>query len=157
MQAFNMRVGVSAAIVKDGAVLLVEFNDKTGTHFNFPGGGVEPGESLHEALRREVREETGLEVTVGRLLLFWDYVPAKLNHKYGPIHKPGLLFECQPLEGSLPRLPDQPDPNQVAVRWVRFNNFAHEPPLLPSVIPQLLEVLKDPGKKGAYYVPTELT
>jgi 8-oxo-dGTP diphosphatase len=38
------------------AVLLVEFNDETGLHYNLPGGGVEPGESVIEALEREVRE-----------------------------------------------------------------------------------------------------
>ncbi|MGQ0740858.1 MAG: NUDIX hydrolase [Alphaproteobacteria bacterium] len=35
--------------------------------WSIPGGKVEPGESLHEALKREVREETGIEIEIGAL------------------------------------------------------------------------------------------
>ncbi|HEV2125299.1 MAG TPA: NUDIX domain-containing protein, partial [Chloroflexota bacterium] len=66
----RIRVAANAVIVRDGQVLLVEFSGGTElAHFNFPGGGLEPGETLEEAVRREVREETCLDVMVQRLLL----------------------------------------------------------------------------------------
>ena len=84
------RIGVSAVIVRDDAILLVAFDDQLGYHFNLPGGGVELGESLHEALHREVREETNAAVEIGRLLLVGEYMPMQHNNKHGPV--PALRF-----------------------------------------------------------------
>jgi 8-oxo-dGTP diphosphatase len=41
--------------------------------WELPGGRPEPGEAPHATVRREVREEAGLEVTVGPLVAQWDY------------------------------------------------------------------------------------
>jgi len=69
------RIRVAAVIVKDGQVLLVRHEKDGQTYWLLPGGGVDAGETLHEALVREVREETGLAIRPGRLLLVADGIP----------------------------------------------------------------------------------
>lgn len=55
------RRAVRAVIRRDGLFLLV--HSRIAGDFKFPGGGVEPGESGHEAIIREVSEECGRTVT----------------------------------------------------------------------------------------------
>ncbi len=56
-------LAVSAAIFRDGRVLIVR-RGRPPAHglYTLPGGGVELGETLQEAIIREVREETGLAI-----------------------------------------------------------------------------------------------
>ena len=62
----HFRIGVYALIFEKGQVLLAHRRDID--WWNLPGGGMEVGEAVDEALRREVREETGLEVQVEQLV-----------------------------------------------------------------------------------------
>ena len=56
-------LAVSAAIVRDGKLLVVRRARRPALNlYTFPGGVVEAGETLHEAVAREVREETALEI-----------------------------------------------------------------------------------------------
>jgi 8-oxo-dGTP diphosphatase len=62
----HFRIGVFAVIFERGRVLLALRRDIG--WWNLPGGGLEIGETVEEAVVREVREETGLEVAVDRLI-----------------------------------------------------------------------------------------
>ena len=66
------RVRLTGILVEDGHVLVQRQVLKERAHWNFPGGALEPGETLGECLRREMREECGLEVEVGELLYVCD-------------------------------------------------------------------------------------
>jgi len=63
----NLRAGVcvGAAIFHDGCLLLLRRVADFPGLWELPGGSVEEGEGLEDALRREVEEETGLDVSVG--------------------------------------------------------------------------------------------
>jgi ADP-ribose pyrophosphatase YjhB (NUDIX family) len=114
----HIRVSASAVIVRSGQILLVKFEDRTGPHYNLPGGGADPGETAAECCMREVLEETNARVDVGRLLLVREYEPVRCRQKYGKRHKLNLVYECALLPGSEPSLPRTPDADQVGVEWV---------------------------------------
>lgn len=62
-------LNVSAkALVRDAAGRVLLLDDAGSGYWDLPGGHARPGETLAEALRREVREETGLAVKVGKQL-----------------------------------------------------------------------------------------
>lgn len=84
------RIGVFALIFDEGCILLGHRRDVD--WWNLPGGGMEVGETVDEALRREVREETGLEVEVEQLVGVYSK-PQK--------QEVVLTFRCHVVSGTL--------------------------------------------------------
>jgi len=68
------RVRVAAVIVIEGKILLVRQRRTGEPYYLLPGGGVDAGETLAEALGREVSEETGLECAPVRPLFISDTI-----------------------------------------------------------------------------------
>ncbi|WP_327586484.1 NUDIX hydrolase [Nonomuraea sp. NBC_00507] len=93
----NRVIAGAAAYITDekGRVLLVDPNYRE--HWNFPGGIVDAGEHPAQACAREVAEEVGLEVEVGRLLtVHWgelSYIPYPLVN---------FLFDCGEIASDTP-------------------------------------------------------
>jgi ADP-ribose pyrophosphatase YjhB (NUDIX family) len=98
----QIRPGVAAVIFADDRLLL-QRRDDTG-RWGLPGGGVEPGESVRQAIVREVREETGLEVEPVRLIgVYSDPVHHQVvSYPDGNvIHYVSSVFECVVCAGAL--------------------------------------------------------
>jgi 8-oxo-dGTP diphosphatase len=121
-----VRVKVRAVIV-DGERLLVVPERRRGAHSHMalPGGRVNPREAVTDALKREVREETGLDVIPQRLL----YV-AEVTAPH-QMHELNLIFLAEPISFA--------PTGQVNLEQLSFIELAqHEQPLtLPPVVAQI--------------------
>lgn len=93
--------GVGAIVLEGDRVLLVKrAHEPLKGEWSLPGGAVDVGETLEEAIRREVREETCLDVEVGPIVDVLDRI------RYDPdgrvkFHYVLVDFLCRPLSGTL--------------------------------------------------------
>jgi ADP-ribose pyrophosphatase YjhB (NUDIX family) len=107
-------LAVSAAIIRDGHVLVVR-RARPPAHglFTLPGGVVEAGETLAEALAREVREETALAVEPVALAGYREVITRDAEDRVQR-HFVILAFAARWLAGE-PRLNDE----LAEARWLR--------------------------------------
>lgn len=76
-------VGVGAVVFRGENVLLIKRGKPPFEgQWSIPGGALEYGEALHDAVRREVREETGVEITILRLLDVFEAPPREANGEF---------------------------------------------------------------------------
>jgi ADP-ribose pyrophosphatase YjhB (NUDIX family) len=123
----QIRPGVSAVVLDASGRLLLQRRTDNGL-WGLPGGAVEYGESVTVAAVREVREETGLEVAIVRLVGVYSD-PAHHQIVTYPdgnvIHFVSLCLECRPGEPGVFALSDETS----GVGW--FDPARLPPALMP--------------------------
>jgi 8-oxo-dGTP diphosphatase len=106
-------VSVGAVILDDERVLLVKRGQAPlKGQWSLPGGVVEAGETLHDALLREVREETGLAVDVGPVVEVLDRITRDADGRV-EYHYVIIDYLCRVAGGTLACATDADD-----ARWI---------------------------------------
>ncbi len=101
-------IATKAFIVHEGKVLILRESGKyaDGTNsgrFDVPGGRLNPGERFDQALAREVLEETGLTVAVGKPIAVNEWRPVVRGEAWQVV---GVFFECLAGDAEVTLSPD---------------------------------------------------
>lgn len=99
-----------------------------------PGGGVDHGESPNDAVRREIHEETGLEVLEQQLVEVHDVhtVSPGRGDAWEDYHGVHLLYACRVDPEAVPRVVETDGTTDLAL-WLPVAEIADGRPLLPVV------------------------
>jgi 8-oxo-dGTP diphosphatase len=133
----TQRLGAYAVVVHEGRILLTRISPlgyPAGT-WTLPGGGVDHGESPHDAVVRELHEETGLHALTSRLVDVHDVhvVEEGRDDRYEDYHGVHLLYAVTVDPSAEPHVVEL-DGTTDQVRWVPLGDVGSVVrPLLPMV------------------------
>jgi len=132
----RLRLRVCGLCLIDGKLLMVRHRGigPTDTFWCPPGGGPGFGETAPEALIREFREETGLEIEVGELKFVNEFMQA-------PLHAMELFFDVSIVGGQLGQGSDpEMSPDKQIITEVRLMTFEEIKSYPPSEVHQLFRL-----------------
>ncbi len=130
-------VAMKAFVEYNGKVLLVRESPsyKEGTNvgkFDVPGGRVKPGEKWNQVLLREVKEETGLAVEIGRPFFVGEWRPMVQGEQWQVI---GMFFQCAAPNDTIVLSEDHAE-----YLWIDPREYAQFP-LIENLVPAFQQYL----------------
>lgn len=118
-----IRNSAKAIVISEGRILLNRCTSRFGEYFALPGGGQNPGESLLDAVKREVLEETGYSVKPVRLSGIYERIAERPGFGDDNLcHKIYFVFLCH-LENRFPAEPTEHDKFQIGLEWVNLKDI----------------------------------
>ena len=128
---------IGAAVIwsEKGQILIDRrpLGGEMGGLWEFPGGKIEPGESIEECIKREIKEELGMVIAVGEHLI-------TIDHTYSNLRITLTAHHCQHLSGE----PQTIECDEIRWVWVNeLENFTF-PPANAEIIKAIKKNSKQP-------------
>ncbi len=130
----HKRIGVAVITDNQGNILIDRRKQEglLGGLWEFPGGKIEPDETVEECVKREIKEELDIEIEVGDRLV-------TIEHAYTHFKVTLNVFNCKHLSGD-------PQPLESdEVKWVTLEEIDQYP--FPKANSQIIEAIKEQAKK----------
>jgi A/G-specific adenine glycosylase len=131
----HKQIGVAVITDEQGHILIDRRKQEglLGGLWEFPGGKIEPGESVEDCVSREIKEELGIEIEVRDRLI-------TIEHAYTHFKVTLNVFNCKHLSG-------EPQPIECdEVKWVTLDDIDQYP--FPKANSQIIEALKQQAKSS---------
>ncbi len=128
------RVRVAAIIFHKDKILLAKHKKDGETYWVPPGGGVDFGESLEEALRRELFEEADVHIHVGKLVMVHDSIPPDLHR-----HIVNIFFMAEIVSGKVKV--GTGDKRLIDMKFVSIDKI-HQITMYPDVRAELIDLAR---------------
>ena len=141
----NVRTSAKALVIKDGFMLAVKINDNGEEFYIMPGGGQRAGELLQDTCRREVAEETGIDVEAKDAVFIIE------GSEGEPFHRVDIVFLCEYLGKA--DAEHHGDSNQAGYEWIKIEDL-NKAPLYPSKLRRPIMNLYE-GKSYPIYLGNE--
>ncbi|MDF1584408.1 MAG: NUDIX domain-containing protein [Methyloprofundus sp.] len=121
----GIRITVRAVIIQAGNILLIKKDSpEDGIRYTLPGGALDAGETLHQAVIRECIEEINTPVVAHDVLHIADLFIPKLEPQPYIRHQLEVLIACQVPNDYIPSTGPEPDKHQVGVEWLALQDLA---------------------------------
>ena len=125
-------IGVAVIWNEQGQILIDRRRPEglLGGLWEFPGGKIEPGETVEECIKREIQEELGIDIAVGDRLI-------TIDHAYSHFRVTLTVHHCRHLAG----VPQPIESDEI--RWVTLDEIDQFP--FPKANTQIIAALRNQG------------
>jgi len=137
-EKLSFRASVYAIMIVDGKILLIK--NRSSGKYAFPGGGIEIGEPILDALVREVKEETGLNIKVESFFHFKEHF-----FYYDPLdqafHSFMVFYLCHPQSFVLIENEKIDDIESESPEWFDLYSLSRE--IVQSPLREIYDLIKE--------------
>ncbi|MFH1454116.1 MAG: NUDIX hydrolase [Armatimonadota bacterium] len=127
----NIRVRICVVLIKDDKILLIKQAKYDKEYWLTPGGGMDFGESIKDVAKREIKEETNLDIELKKFLFLWESI-----YPDGGKHVLNLFFMGDILGGELKLGGEN---NLVDLKYFSFDELK-DIKFYPPVIDKIIEI-----------------